>query len=156
MTHRQRGISVPEILVAAVLIGLAVLCITPIMTYGMRTSTGNKEHAAAVQAAQRVVEQVQAAGFSAAATIVNAGAPSAILSDDLQGNKLYINGKGEVYTSPRSNTKLLQVQRIYTFGAGATPSPADDLIQVTVKVTWPGSNGRNITLGATLTRSVAD
>lgn len=154
--RRQRGISLPEVLVAAVLLGLAVLCISPLMTYSFRTSRLSKEHSAAVLAGQRLVEQIRNAGYGAAASIVSPSTTSAVLADDLQGQKLYITGNGEVFTQPRGDTKLLQVQRLYFYSPGATASPADDVIQVTVKINWPGSSGQNVTMGTTLARSVSE
>lgn len=155
MKH-QAGISLPEVLVSAVLLGLAILCITPMISYSMRSSHLNKERGAAVQAAQRLLEEIRDAGFPAALSIVNPATPNAVRSDDLQNRKLYITGTGEVSTQPASNTKLLQVQRLYFFSGGATASPADDLIQITVKLTWPGSADQHVTMGTTLARSVEE
>lgn len=153
---RQKGISLPEVLVAAVLLGLAVLCITPMVSYSFRSSHVNKEKSAATQAAQRLIEQIRNRGFAGASSIVSSTTPSSVQSDDFQGNKLYITGNGEILTQPASNAKLLQVQRLYYYSSGATPNPADDLIQVTVKITWPGGSGQNVTMGTTLARSVEE
>ncbi|PKL76876.1 MAG: hypothetical protein CVV27_08070 [Candidatus Melainabacteria bacterium HGW-Melainabacteria-1] len=153
---RQQGISLPEVLVAAVLLGLAIFFITPMISYGFKSSHLNKERSAAVQAGQGLIEEIRQVGFAGALSIVNPSTPSAVLSDDLQGNKLYITGTGEVSTTPGSNTKLLQVQRLYYFSAGNTPSPVDDLIQITIKINWPGSADAHVTMGTTLARSVAE
>lgn len=152
-SHSQAGISLPEVMVAAVLLGLVMLGISPMMSYGIKSDYINKERSGAVQAAQRIVEEVRNAGFEQAITIVNDGSPSAVQADDLHGNKLYIRGTGEVLTAPTGDSKLLQIQRLYSFDPGKSPAPADDLIQVTVKITWPGSSGRHVTMATTLTRT---
>lgn len=151
----QQGLSVPEVLVAAVLLGLGVLFLSPLMSYSFRSTHLNKERSGAVQAAQRLVEEIRNAGFASALNIVNPTTTSAILANDLQGQALYINGKGEVSTQSSSNTKLLQVARQYYFIANG-PSPADDLIQVNVRITWPGGGSQNITMGTRLARSVSE
>ncbi len=150
----QTGISLPEVLVAAVLLGLAILGVSPMMSYSLKSSHLNKERGAAVQAAQRLIEEIRDAGFTSALSIVNPSTPNAVRADDLQNRKLYISGSGEVSTQPSSTGKLLQVQRLYYFNPGNTPSPADDLIQVTVKLTWPGSSDQHVTMGTTLARTV--
>lgn len=152
--QRQRGgISLPEVMIAAVLLGLVIVAISPMMSFSIKSDHINKERSAAIQAAQRIVEEVKSAGFEQAVTIVNESTPSVIEADDLQGNKLYIRGTGEVLTAPGGSAKLLQIQRLYNFSGGATPAVADDIIQVTVKVTWPGSTGRHVTMGTSLTRT---
>jgi len=156
MKHRlQRGISLPEVLVSAVLLGLAIYFISPMISYSLKQSQVNKERSAAVQAGQRIVESVRNAGFDGANAIVNSTTPSSVQVNDLQGNLLYIKQSGEVLTAPATGAKLLQIQRLYNFSEGATPAPSDDLIQVTVKITWPGSSSRHVTMGTTLARSGA-
>lgn len=149
----QKGISLPEVMVAAVLLGLAILCISPMMSYGIKSTHINKERSAAVQAAQRLVEEIRHAGFASANSKVNPSTTSAIENDDLQGQKLYINGKGEVSTQASSSTKLLQVVRQYYFIANG-PNTVDDLIRVNVRITWPGSGGKNVSMGVDLSRSM--
>lgn len=149
----QRGISIVEALVAAVLLGLALFFISPMVSYSLKQSQVNKERSAAVQAGQRIVESVRDAGFDGANAIVNSVTASSVQLNDLQGQSLYIKQTGEILTAPASGAKLLQVQRLYTFSEGATPAPSDDLIQVTVKITWPGGASRHVTMGTTLTRS---
>lgn len=158
----QQGITLPEILVAAALLGLLIVAVSPLMTYSLRSSHINKERAAAVQAGQRIVEEIKDAGFAAAYTIIDTldtTAPvdqEAMVPNDIYNRSLYIKGTGEVTDTPESGSKLLNVVRIYSFNAGPTPAPADDHIQVTVKITWPGSSGRNVTMGTTLTRGRND
>ncbi len=151
----QRGISIVEVLVAAILLGLAIYFITPLVSYSLKQSQVNKERSAAVQAGQRIVESVRNAGFDGANAIVNSTTPTTIQLNDLQGQSLYIKQTGEILTAPATGAKLLQVQRLYTFSEGDTPAPSDDLIQVTVKITWPGSASRHVTMGTTLARSGA-
>jgi len=146
-SRSQKGIALPEVLVAAVLLGIIILAVSPMMSYSIRSSHSNKERSAAIQAAQQLVEEIRNAGFAQAAAHVNVG-ESAVLADDLQGNKLYIKGTGEVRTTPGDGAKPLNVSRIYAF------SNSGDMIQVTVKITWPGSSGRHVTLGTTLNRSL--
>lgn len=153
MRRSQQGLTLPEVLVAAVLLGLAILCISPMMSYSFKSSHLNKERSGAVQAAQRIVEQIRSAGFVDAASKVNSGAPSAILPNDLYNQPLYIKGTGEVQSTPGSNTKPLSVVRVYHFLPGQSPAPADDQIQVTVKITWPGSANAHVSMGTTLVRS---
>lgn len=150
---QQKGISIPEVLVAAVLLGLAVFFISPLVSYSFRSSYVNKERSAAVQAGQRLIESIRNAGFEGANAIVTEASPNAVLADDLQGQKLYIRQTGEVLTQPVNDAKLLQVQRFYAFDAGPTPAPLDDLIQVTIKITWPGGGSQHVTMGTTLARS---
>lgn len=152
----QRGISVPEVLVAAALLAIAVLCISPMLSFGFKSSHLNKERAAAAQAGKRLVEEIRHAGFAAALSIVNPATTSAVRIDDLQGNKIYITGTGKIATAPGSNTKPLQVQRLYYFDDKGSAHPADDTIQVTVKITWPGSSESRVTMGTTLARSVVE
>lgn len=151
----QGGISIIEALVAAVLLGLAIYFISPLVSYSLKQSQVNKERSAAVQAGQRIVESVQNAGFEGANAIVNSATPSSVQLNDLQGQSLYIKQTGEVLSAPATGAKLLQIQRLYNFSEGDTPAPSDDLIQVTVKITWPGSASRHVTMGTTLTRSGA-
>lgn len=148
---RQQGLSVTEVLVGAVILGLSILAISPMLGWGIKTTFTNKERGGAVQAARRLIEDIQNAGFTGASSIVNPVTPTAVQTDDLQGNKLYVKGDGKVTTTPESGAKLLQVQRLYHFVPN-DPPPADDLIQVTVKVTWPGSGSKNVTMGISLTR----
>jgi type II secretory pathway pseudopilin PulG len=154
--HRQRGISTTEVLVSAVLIGIALMCISPMLSQSFRSTRLSKERAAATQAAQRVIEQIQAAGFSGAASIVNALPASrhAVQTDDLQGTKLYIrDGDGAIATEAKPGYKLMSVTRDYHYDPRDNTTLADDLIQVTVKITWPGSQGQSITMGITLARN---
>lgn len=143
----QRGLALSEVMVAAALLGLVMLAVSPMITYSIRSSHSNKERSAAIQAAQRIVEDVRNAGFAQAASLVSPG-NSVILPDDLQGNKLFIKGTGEVGTTAEGGAKPLNVNRIYAF------SDRGDMIQVTVKITWPGSSGRHVTLGTTLNRTL--
>ena len=158
----QAGISLPEILVAAALLGILIMAISPLMSYSFKSSHINKERAAAVQAAQRLVEEVRDAGFASAFTLIDTldtVAPidqEAVVTNDLQGNPLYIKATGEVLSAPAEGAKLLNVVRMYTFNSGPTPALGDDSIQITIKITWPGSTGRNVTMGTTLTRGRND
>ncbi len=152
MSSRQAGLGLVEVLISALLIGLGILLISPMLGLGFKSTYRNKEKAGAVQAAQRLVEQVRNAGFTQASTLVSAASPTAILSDDLFGNKLYLKGDGQMLTQPATGAKLLQVQRIYSFDHRGTINLADDRIQVTVKVTWPGGGTQHVTMGVTLVR----
>jgi len=146
----QKGLSLPEVLIASVILGISIVAVSPMLGWGFKATYMAKERSGAVQAARRIVESVQNAGFVQASSIVNPANLTAVQVDDLQGNKIYIKGDGKVVFAPENGAKLLQVQRFYTF-VGNDPSPADDLIQVTVKVTWPGAS-KNITMGISLTR----
>ena len=151
---KQKGITITETLVAAVLISLAMMCISPMFAWSVKLANLSKERSAATQAAQRVVEQVHNSGFTTASAIVNRTTTQAVLSDDLQGEKLYIRDvDGQISTTDKDGFKLLQVQRIYSFVENSPQSLADDLIQVTVKVNWPGSNGNSVTMGIALPRN---
>jgi hypothetical protein len=126
------------------------------LSHSFRSTRLSKERAAATQAAQRVIEQIQAGGFSGAAAIVNAlpAARHAVRTDDLQGNKLYIrDGDGAIATEAKPGYKLMNVTRDYHYDPRDNTTLADDLIQVTVKITWPGSQGQSITMGITLARN---
>ena len=92
--------------------------------------------------------------FQTASSLVNKTTPTAVAANDLQGNKLYIKGDGTVWKSPKAGAKLLQVQRVYTYQANDPGTLADDLIQVTVKINWPGSTGRSVTMGTSLSREL--
>ena len=151
MLNTQKGLSITEVLVGAVILGLSILAISPMMGWGLKTTYINKERGGAVQAARRIIEDIQNAGFGNASSIVNPTVLNAVQSDDLQGNKLYVKGDGKVVIAPETGAKLLQVQRFYHFIMN-DPPPADDLIQVTVKVTWPGGGNQNVTMGISLTR----
>ena len=155
MAIRQReqlGLSVIETLVAALLLGMLIMMISPMMSYSFKSSQQSKERSGAVQAAQRILEAVQSQGFQGANAIVSETTPTAVLSNDTQGNPLYVLASGEV--SPQSSTgaKLMQVQRFYTFSANG-PGAVDDTIQVTLTLSWPGGKGKAITMGTTLTRT---
>ena len=141
-----------EVLISALIIGLGIMLISPMLGLGFKSTYRNKEKAGAVQAAQRLVEQVRNAGFSAASALVSVATPTAIQSDDLFGNKLYLKGDGQMLTQPATGAKLLQVQRIYSLDNRGTINLADDRIQVTIKVTWPGGGSQNVTMGVTLVR----
>lgn len=154
MKKHQHGFTIVETLTAALLLGLAIWFMTPMLTWSLKSSQLNKERSAATQAAQRILEEVQNGGFTSASAIVSRNNPQTVMPDDLQGNKLYIREfDGQISTTPKSGFKLLQVQRIYTFIENSPQSLADDLIQVTVKINWPGSQGYNITMGIALPRN---
>ena len=148
----QRGISVVETLVAALLLGLLVVIMSPMMSYSFKSTHQNKERSAAVQAAQRILEEVQLQGFQAANAIVSEASPTAMFTNDTQNKPLYLTASGEVSTTPISGAKLMQIQRRYSFNANG-PSAVDDTIQVTLTMSWPGGKGRAITMGTTLTRT---
>lgn len=148
----QQGISVVEALIAAMLLGLLIMMISPMMSYSFKSSHQSKERSGAVQAAQRILEEVQLQGFQGANAIVSEGTPTAVLSNDTQGNPLYVQASGEVGSTPTTGAKLMQVQRFYTFAANG-PGAVDDTIQVTLTLNWPGGAGRGITMGTTLTRT---
>lgn len=165
--NRQRGITVTEVLVAAALIGIALLCISPMLSYAFRSTRLSKERAAATQAAQRIIEQIQAQGFNQASALIHGNATylgeegcvrdnSAyiICSNDLQKQKLYIrDGDGAIATEAKPGYKLMAVTRHYHHQPRDSSTLADDLIQVTVKITWPGSQGQFVTMGITLARN---
>lgn len=149
---QQSGISIVETLVAALLLGMLILMVSPMMSYSFKSSQQSKERSGAVQAAQRILEEVQSQGFQGANAIVSETTPTAVLSNDTQGNPLYVLASGEVSPQPSTGAKLMQVQRFYAFspnGAGAV----DDTIQVTLTLSWPGGKGKAITMGTTLTRT---
>jgi type II secretory pathway pseudopilin PulG len=148
----QQGIGLVEVMVAAVLLGLGIMLISPMLGLGFRSTYRNKEKTAAVQAGQRIVEEIRNKGFSGASAFVSPSSTTAILADDVNGNKLYIKGDGQVSTQPATGAKLLQVQRIYTFDDQLTRNLVDDRIQVTVKITWPGGGSQHVTMGVTLVR----
>ena len=125
LQHQRGGVTLPEVMIAAVLLGLVIMAISPMMSFSIKSDHLNKERSGAIQAAQRIVEEIKDAGFVQAITIVNAITPSSIQADDLQGNKIYIQGSGEVLTAPTAASKLLQIQRIYSYSDGATPAAAD-------------------------------
>lgn len=148
----QLGLSVVETLIAALLLGMLIMMVSPMMSYSFKSSQQSKERSGAVQAAQRILEEVQSQGFQGANAIVSATTPTAVLSNDTQGNPLYVLASGEVSRQSSTGSKLMQVQRFYSFssnGAGAV----DDTIQVTLTLSWPGGKGKAITMGTTLTRT---
>lgn len=148
----QQGISVVEALVAALLLGMLIMMISPMMSYSFKSSKQSKERSGAVQAAQRILEEVQLQGFQGANAIVSEGTPTAVLANDTQGNPLFIKGNGEIVTAPETGTKPVQVQRFYSFSANG-PGAVDDTIQITLTLSWPGGAGRAVTMGTTLTRT---
>ncbi len=148
----QQGISVVEALVAALLLGLMVTMISPMMSYSFKSSYQSKERSAAAQAAQRILEEVQAAGFDGANAIVSEGTPTAIVANDVQGQPLYISSTGQVSTTGSTGAKLMQVQRFYAFNANG-PGSADDTIQITLTLSWPGGKGKAVTMGTLVTRT---
>lgn len=150
--YKQQGISLVEVLVAAVLLALGIMLVSPMLGLGFRSTHQNKERAAAVQAAQRIVEQIRSRGFSHAASIVSPNSPLSVQPDDIHGEKLYIKADGQVLKQPATGAKLLQIQRIYSFDNRGSIALADDRIQVTVKITWPGGGSQHVTMGVTLVR----
>lgn len=168
--NRQRGITVTEVLVAAALIGIALLCISPMLSHAFRSTRLNKERAAATQAAQRIIEQIQAQGFNQASALIYGNATyleeqdcgrenSAyiICSNDLQKQKLYIrDGDGAIAREEKPGYKQMYVKRHYHYQPRDTSTLADDLIQVTVKVQWDNKDkdAESIaTMGITLARN---
>lgn len=152
LRHRQSGFGLVEVMVAAVLLALGIMLVSPILGLGFRSTHQNKEKTAAVQAGQRIVEQIRNRGFSHASSLVSPSSTTAVLADDVNGQKLYVKADGQVFTQPASGAKLLQIQRIYSFDDQGTRNLTDDRIQVTVKITWPGSGSGHITMGVTLVR----
>lgn len=150
--RRQRGISLVEVMVSAVMLALGIMLVSPMLGFGFRSTHQNKERAAAVQAAQRIVEQIRNRGFSHASGIVSPTSNTSVQVDDINGEKLYIKADGQVLKQPATGAKLLQIQRIYSFDNRGTIALADDRIQVTVKITWPGGGSQHVTMGVTLVR----
>ena len=150
--RHQSGISIVETLVAALLLGMLIFMVSPMMSYSFKSSQQSKERSGAVQAAQRILEEVQSQGFQGANAIVSDTTPTAVLSNDTQGNPLYVLASGEVSSESSTGAKLMQVQRFYAFSPNG-PGAFDDTIQVTLTLSWPGGKGKAITMGTTLTRT---
>jgi len=149
---QEQGFGLVEVMVSAVLLALGILLISPMLGLGFRSTHQTKEKAGAIQAGQRIVEQIRDRGFAAASSIVTPSSTTAYVADDVNGQKLYVRADGKVLTQPEPRAKLLQVQRIYSFDDGGTINLTDDKIQVTVKITWPGGGSQNVTMGVTLVR----
>ena len=64
MIQSQKGMSLTEVLVASILLGLTILAISPMIGLGFKNTHLTKERSAAIQAAQRIVEEIQDSGFS--------------------------------------------------------------------------------------------
>lgn len=151
---KQKGSFTTEALVAATIVTLSMMVMAPMFGWSVKASNLNKEKSSAVQIAQTIIEQVQNKGFNNASGIVSSTNTQSVETDDLEGKKYYLAPDGEIFhqNEPTEALKLLQIQRIYAFVNGDPNTLADDLIQVTIKITWPGASTANITMSTALPR----